>query len=507
MNSSFRSKLLSNLGVVLILPLLALFALTAIALIRISHPPQTIASRPHKELNQSGIKYLIFWGGPKMVPDLIKTIGVTGDGRTRMLGFGLPCETFLQEKQIPQILHHAFTVALRNNIAVMLQFDFHVEWANRPDLWNWFDPTKPGYNPKNVQNVEWFGWSGPPAKVRYLNWGKAERMPPPMCFTSKIIRAEWVRLVDKVIAPPLLKQLARLKRKRKMRLFAGVLVGSEPTFDNYSHTDSATAKLVAADKSPNGQLGYRALLDSGYSKQHPPANIHKALGKIIQKTVAFWCKEFVQAGLPAQKLYTHIPAGAGIEMTSSPIEAAFNKWSRPGWSTYPVGPLQDKFKALYTELKKHGNPVWGGVEANAGAPGADVDWETYLGWHFNHGANLVGINIGATGKALPAQLEKSAFGTEAIAAYCKFLEGKHLVEKPISVNPNQQELRQKMDELQAGFRKWQSEGRDFSPIAAFVEKRMPALLKNNDVDGAIHLIDEALGRLKIPPVKGSAQHQ
>src|SRR5579862_3356713 len=180
-------------------------------------------------------RYLLFWRAPEQAPDLIKTLSEQGDGRTRLLGFGVPCATFVQEKQAPDTIHRAFTVARRYGLAVMLHFDFHVEWSNRPDLWNWFDPMKPGYNPDNQRNVEWFGWDGPPARARYLNWGEVQRMPPPMCFTSKMVRAEWTRLIRDVIAPPIKKELAVLKREGKGYLFAGILVGSEPTFDDYTH--------------------------------------------------------------------------------------------------------------------------------------------------------------------------------------------------------------------------------------------------------------------------------
>jgi len=47
----------------------------------------------------------------------------------------------------------------------MLHCDFHVAWKNRPDLWNCFDPARPGYNPNNKSNVEWHGWNGPPNKA------------------------------------------------------------------------------------------------------------------------------------------------------------------------------------------------------------------------------------------------------------------------------------------------------------------------------------------------------
>ena len=86
-------------------------------------------------------------------------------------------------------------------MAVMLHFDLHLAWKKRPDLWNWFDPHKPGYNPDNQLNVEWHGWSGPPNKVHYLNHGVLERRPPSMCLTSRRTRAEVTRIVSKVIGP------------------------------------------------------------------------------------------------------------------------------------------------------------------------------------------------------------------------------------------------------------------------------------------------------------------
>jgi hypothetical protein len=93
-----------------------------------------------------------------------------GDGQTRLLGFGLPLSTYEFEEQLPRLIRSAFAAAREHDMAVMLQFDFHLAWKNRPDLWNWFDPAKPGYNPSNKDNVEWHGWDGPPNKVRYLNW-------------------------------------------------------------------------------------------------------------------------------------------------------------------------------------------------------------------------------------------------------------------------------------------------------------------------------------------------
>ncbi len=438
--------------------------------------------------------YLLFWGGPDQVPDLLKKIGAKADGRTRLVGFGVPCPTIQVEKQVPELVHADFEAARKHDVAVMLHFDLHIAWQNRPDLWNWFDPSKPGYNPANRANVEWFGWDGPPAKVRYLDNGIPERFAPPPCFTSKRLRQEWTRIVREVVAPAILHELSVLKREGKERLFAGALVGNEPMYDNYAQAGPEMARMIAEDGSPAGQLGYRSLLDRGYSKDHPPADLHAALGAIIQETVAFWCRQFAEAGVPRSKLYTHVPAQPPLELMSVPISSAFNKWSRPGWTTYPIMQLGNGFEPLYRELRAQGNPPWGGVEANAGFPGSAVDWETYLGWHYNHGAVIVAVNANASGKELPDALERSAFGPEALAAYRKFLHGGRLKEGHISLDRPDVQLRRKMEAFQSRLREWQASGRDPSPIVKQVEKRLTPLLEGGKLAEAAAVLDEAIKR-------------
>jgi hypothetical protein len=63
-----------------------------------------------------------------------------GDGKTRLLGFGLPTPTYELEERLPNVIRSAFTAACEHDMAVMLHFDLHLAWKKRPDLWNWFDP-------------------------------------------------------------------------------------------------------------------------------------------------------------------------------------------------------------------------------------------------------------------------------------------------------------------------------------------------------------------------------
>jgi hypothetical protein len=439
-------------------------------------------------------KYLLFWESSEKAGELTERVGVKGDGKTRLLGFGLPNPTFEIEALLPGRIRSAFAAAREHGMAVMLHFDFHLSWKNRPDLWNWFDPKQPGYDPQNKFNVEWHGWDGPPNKTSYLNHGVLERRPPSVCLTSKKVRAEITRIVSKVIAPALREELAKLKTEGKEALFAGVLVGLEPGIDDYSQPDPDRTKMMKVDGVPATRLGYRALLDRGFSAGKPPQDFRQALAQIIQETVAFWCEQFVSAGIPLEKLYPHVAAPAPTEMMNAPIWTAFNKFSRPGWTTYPVEVLGESFKPLYEELAKRGNPPWAGVEANAGIPGADVDWETYLAWHYNHGCVLVAVNMGATGEELPRRLLESAFGKEAIAAYRKFLSGQPLVEKPISRERPQFRIQAKMKRVRDGIERWHRSGKDPSAVGKLMQGAQP-LAQSGKLDELEKLVDQALQML------------
>ena len=450
-------------------------------------------------------KYLIFWSAHEKAGELAQRIGMKGNGKTRLLGFGLPNPTYEIEGQLPSRIRSAFAATRQHDMAVMLHFDFHLAWKKRPDLWNWFEPAKPGYDLNNRYNVEWHGWDGPPNKVRYLNHGVLERLPPNMCFTSKRTRAEVTRIVSEVIGPVLRDEIANLKADGKEALFAGVLVGLEPSIDDYSQPDSERSKMMQEDGVPAKPLGYRALLDRGFSADNPPDDFRQALAKIVQETIAFWCEQFVDAGIPAEKLYPHVAAPAPIEVMNAPIWTAFNEYSRPGWTTYAVMLLEENFQAIYDELEQRGNPAWAGVEANAGMPGSFVDWETYLGWHYNHGCVLVGVNDGATGEDLPKRLRDSAFSEEAIAAYRKFLTGQSLLEKAVSVDRPEFRIQVKMKRVHEGIQRWHSNGKDPSAVGKLMEGAQP-LANDGKLFELEKLVDRALEMLgetgKSPDIYG-----
>ena len=377
----------------------------------------------------------------KGIERAVERIGKAEDVKKRNWGFHLiipawrfdPEYTENKHADITRAVRGAFDVALRHNVAVHFTVETH-EWPNRPDLWNYSEKVKSGYDPKNKANVEWIDFDGTPHPHRYRDWGTAERMAPVICYNSPTILREVSRLVNEVVAPPFKEGLEKLKQEGKDHLLSGITVGAEPSLPNYENIDKINpkiAKLMDKDKSPKARLGYNALANKGYGKDKPPEDFATVLAEINKEYISYWSRKLFEAGIPTEKMYTHIAAGAGVigspmvEFTNAPIEIAFNDYSRPGWTTYPVGSLRNDFEALYTELERHGNPHWASTEASPtmGPSGGKhaLTTKDYLARHFDYGATVIVFNTGATSKELSESLTEGVWGEHAVNAYRTFL--------------------------------------------------------------------------------------
>ena len=380
-------------------------------------------------------------GFEKAIERTVEKIGKVEDVKKRNWGFHLIIPAWRLDPEycenkaadVKRAVESAFDVAIAHNVAVHFTIETH-EWGNRPDLWNYSDKDKTGYDPKNKANVEWIDFDGTPHPHRYRDWGTAERMAPVICYNSPTVLREVSRLVNEVVAPPLKKGLEKLKLQGKEHLLSGVTVGAEPSLPNYENIDKLNpriAKLMEQDNSPKARLGYNALTNKGCSKDKPPEDFGRALAEVNKEYISYWSRKLAEAGIPTEKMYTHIAAGAGVigspmvEFTNAPIEIAFNDYSRPGWTTYPVGPLRNDFEALYKELERHGNPHWASTEASPtmGPSGGKhaLTTKDYLARHFDYGATVIVFNTGATSKELSKSLTEGVWGEHAVDAYRTFL--------------------------------------------------------------------------------------
>ena len=83
------------------------------------------------------------------------------------------------------------------------------------------------------------------------------------------------------------------------------------------------------------------------------------------------------------------------------------------------------FFGLVDALAANGNPHWGGTEANPRGLGQrGMAMEAYLKRHFDYGATLVVMNVGATSEALMRRLHDAVWGQEALEAYRSFLKSR-----------------------------------------------------------------------------------
>jgi len=375
----------------------------------------------------------------KKVSDTIAPLGsMTGDS-THRLGFMVILPVWVwnsglgnDHREADIIIEQAFKVAKDYNLAVYFALD--TNYGETPNIWNWFDPSQDGYNPANKKNVEWTDWDGTPTKARYNLQGSGAKLPPVMCYNSPEVLSQSAYLATTVIAPPILKGIADLTSVGKENLFAGITVGMEPSLDNYSvidQLDPAIARHMDQDGAAKVRLGYCALTNLGYSASNPPASYPDALAAINNDYTTYWAKELVTAGIPKDKLYTHVPADADalqVQYTNAPIGIAFNEYSRPGFTTYAAGPIADNFDSLYQTLAEHGSPHWGATETSpTSVTGKPLNPENFLAWHYNHGADLMVINTADT-SAGGQVVGKDIWSSASVAAYKKFLSGDTLQE-------------------------------------------------------------------------------
>ena len=159
------------------------------------------------------------------------------------------------------------SAAEETNTPVLIQIDTEHWWEARPDLWNWFDPARPGYDPANRENVEWTGWSSDNAiKMAWRNWGRQIRiLPPPNLASTRYVAA--CREEIRRLVPVVMEWHARLPSEKK-HLLVGIKLGHETSIGvnayYYPSGNDLLAKPNAED--PAKQLNTEDVLARGMTQ-------------------------------------------------------------------------------------------------------------------------------------------------------------------------------------------------------------------------------------------------
>ena len=363
------------------------------------------------------------------VDDIKRRVGAVGDTKTRLAVMLGPLCFEQTDAEVTEFVARAFDLALETDVAVGFHIDDSIFWLKRKDLWS---------DPKNVEALD---WEGTPCTGRRLDWSKEPSVAPPqMCFNSEVIRRE-VQERSALLGKAIQAGVKKLQERNKPELFAGVIAGWET--------------MLGQDFKTGKYLGYRALLNRGFSRTHPPQDMNLEREKVVNEFIDLWTDGLAVAGVSPQKIYSHTAflsrrafnLGDDKAITYmkrdkesaysqhnhfAPPSVAFGTHHRPGFSTYPQPGL---FEDIYEELAKHKQVGWASCEGTnmqpSSGPGqTGMGMETYLAKMFNHGATLV--NIFAWGIGGDAMKNMSfrvvTEGEDALLAYRKFLKGEALVE-------------------------------------------------------------------------------
>ncbi len=272
---------------------------------------------------------------------------------------------------LPASLRRFLQLAAETDTPVLIALDGENWWGARPDLWNWWDKDKPGYDPANRENVEWTGWSPDDAlKIAWRNWGRQIRVRPPPNLMSERYRAECHKQMAALI--PIILDWAKALPPEKKELFVGIKLGWESSIGvNSWHYPGGNALLdkPEADDPKTGlqvdvvpsrgvaTLGYAAVKSAGIRTQ---GEITEAdLAEVVRRHLEDLSRQAAQLGVPRDKVFTH---AGGWKDGEALYQSALNAYSCPGWSFYQHAADPQSDKGVQTGLKRSDALNWAAVE-------------------------------------------------------------------------------------------------------------------------------------------------
>lgn len=284
-------------------------------------------------------------------------------------------------------LRRVLELAAQTDTPVLIQLDGENWWDARPDLWNWWDPSLPGFNPANRENVEWHGWSSDQAlKIAWRNWGSQLRVRPPPNLMSPRYRRECHAQLALLI--PVVLDWWKALPTGKQELFVGLKLGWESSIgvnawyypngnallDQPAALDPTTG--LKSDQPPArgvAQIGFAAVKTAGLREAGELTEAD--LAEVVRRHLEDLCREAARLGVPREKLFTHV---GGWKEGERLYGAAVNSFSGPGWSFYrhAADPRQDT--GVQAALQLSDAPWWAATEWLLQGPRESKVWRQAL---------------------------------------------------------------------------------------------------------------------------------
>ena len=293
---------------------------------------------------------------PRHIQEMRVKFSVDNAATNRYLAFApiTPHTLRQSNEELQTLVNDAFDWAIEYDLPVYFQIDdMHFmpeQFAEAPHMIEWTRFPEPG---------ETF----PPTTRYWFNWGLWMFMPAIPSFESPALRYEIVQKLREGILAPISERLNVLQSLGREELFAGMAIGWETHIPNYTpgepiyYIDAESPPVNTALDPPvqmetweMGQTGYAALFWAGWDEARLQADAERlgisrdvrfreACFDIIQGYSAMLAREAYLAGIPRNRIFTHIVPMDSVEPTRSTvspaIRTAVNRWSIPGFTMSP----------------------------------------------------------------------------------------------------------------------------------------------------------------------------
>ncbi|MBI5833039.1 MAG: hypothetical protein HZB16_12145 [Armatimonadetes bacterium] len=274
-------------------------------------------------------------------------------------------------------LRRCLATAVETDTPILIALDGENWWDARPDLWNWWDPAKPGYNPENARNVEWTG-PGPEhaVKLAWRNWGRQLRVCPPPNLMSPRYRAACAEQMRRIV--PIIAAWSQALPAARRDLFVGIKLGWESSIGVNAWHYPGGNDLLDRDPKDDPQtglntdllpsrgvatLGYAAVATAGLRTDGQVTEADQA--EVVRRHLADLCRQARELGLPRDKVFTH---GVGWKRDELLYRAAVNADSCPGWSSYHHAADPARDPGVQSGLAQSDAPGWAVAEWLLGGP-------------------------------------------------------------------------------------------------------------------------------------------
>jgi hypothetical protein len=315
-----------------------------------------------------------------LLTDIKSRIGSLGKTPDKKIGFSFHIPYFFDH----DLAHYKLLtdklcqIAQQTEMPILFGLDGFAWWRGRPDLWNWWDSTLPGYNPDNVDNVEWASWDSKDAvRFGWRNWGTPFKLqePHPNILSRKFIDANKDAIKELV---PVIKDWYQKLPSDKQYLFAGIKLGWETGMGSqyYYPKDESDPK----DPDKGYQVGFAAVTTAGLASSGELSQ--SDLTKCVQMHFSELAETVFQEGIPRRKIYTH--AGAFDDSVRAvkyiTTDAALTPFANPGWSFYSGDMGPQGLGGLDSTLNKVDSIWWANSEWGGGGSNLEktlLKFETY----------------------------------------------------------------------------------------------------------------------------------